>query len=187
MAKDFSREYGTALYQLAVEEKTSKEIFDDFQRVSEVFSQNPEFGRLLSNPRLSARERAVTVGKVFDGKINRSLLNALKILAEKRRCDTVSKCCEVYKRLYCEDNGILPVTATSAVALSDAQKKRLTERLKENTGSDILLSCKVDPRCIGGIRLEYGGKRYDASVRGRLSDLARQIKNSDQLYTENNL
>ena len=179
MAKDFSREYGTALYQLVVEEKASKQIFDDFQRVSEVFQVNPEFGRLLSNPRLSASERADTVGKVFDGKINRHLLNALKILAEKRRCDTVTKCCEVYKRLYCEDNGILPVTATSAVGLSEAQKERLSKRLREKTGSKILLTCKVDPRCIGGIRLEYGGKRYDASVRGRLTDLARSIKNSD--------
>ena len=179
MAKDFSREYGTALYQLAVEENASKEIFNDFQLVSRVFTDNPEFGRLLSNPRLSARERAETVGSVFDGKINRNLLNALKILAEKRRCDTVNKCCEVYKKLYCEDNNILPVVATSAVELSDAQKKRLIDKLRASTKSDILLSCRVDPACIGGIRLEYGGKRYDASVRGRLSDLERSIKNSD--------
>lgn len=179
MAKDFSREYGTALYQLAVEEKVSKEIFDDFQLVSEVFKTNPEFGRLLSNPRLSASERADTVGKVFEGKINHDLLNALKILAEKRRCDTVEKCCEVYKRLYCENNGILPVTATTAVGLSDAQKAKLSQKLRAKTGSEILLTCKVDPTCIGGIRLEYGGKRYDASVRGRLTDLQRSIRNTD--------
>lgn len=179
MAKDFSLEFGTALYQLAVEEKVSKEIFDDFQMVSKVFADNPEFRRLLSNPRLSARERAETVGSVFNGKINRNFLNFLKILSEKRRCDTVTKCYEVYKRLYCEDNNILPVTATSAVELSEAQKKRLVEKLRASTKSDILLSCKIDPACIGGIRLEYGGKRYDASVRGRLTDLERNIKNSD--------
>ena len=179
MSKDFSREYGTALYQLAVEEKSAKEIFDDFQLVSDVFKTNPEFSRLLSNPRLSANERAETVGKVFGGRINHDLLNALKILAEKRRCDSVTKCCEVYKRLYCEDNGILPVIATAAVELSDSQKAKLTEKLKSKTGSEILLECRVDPRCIGGIRLEYGGMRYDASVRGRLTDLARSIKNSD--------
>lgn len=179
MVKDFSREYGTAVYQLAVEENCSKEVFDDFQKVAEVFGQNPEFIRLLSNPRLSAAERAETVGKVFGGRINKTLLNTLKILAEKRRCDAVGKCCEVYKRLYCEDNNILPVTAVSAVGLSEAQKERLSEKLRKKTSSEILLSCKVDPSCIGGIRLEYGGKRYDASVRGKLSDLGRAIKNSD--------
>lgn len=177
--KDFSREYGSALYALAVEEKSSKRIFEDFSEVNRAFSESPDFTRLLSNPRLSAEERAKTVGTVFEGRIDRNLLNFLKILAEKRRCNTVGKCLEVYKRLYCEDNGILPVTATSAVELSDAQKKRLTEKLSTKTGSEILLSCKVDPSCVGGIRLEYGGMRYDASVRGRLSALERSIKNSD--------
>lgn len=179
MAKDFSLEYGTALYSLAVEEKCSQRIFEDFSSVSEVMDKNPELLRLLANPRLGASERADVIGKVFEGKIEKNLLNALKLLAEKRRCGCISKCCEVYKRLYCEDNGILPVKAFSAVELSDAQKARLIEKLRKQTGMEILLNCKVDPSCIGGIRLEYGGKRYDASVRGRLEGLSRSIKSSE--------
>lgn len=179
MAKDFSREYAEALYQLALEEKVSKEIFNDFQYVSKVLQNNGDFVRLLSNPRLGASERAETVGKVFGGRVNGYLLNTLKILAEKRRIDCVGKCCEVYKRLYCEDNNILSVVATSAVELSAEQRKRLCEKLKKQTGSEILLNCKVDKTCIGGVRLEYGGKRYDASVRGRLVGLEHAIRNSD--------
>lgn len=179
MAKDFSREYGTAIYQLAVEEHRSKEIFDDFSEVSDIFKRNPDFVRMLSNPRLSASERANSIDGVFGGKIDKNLLNALKILAEKRRLSSVEKCCEVYKSLYCEDNNILPVVAVSAVELTDAQKERLIEKLKKRTGGEVLLDCRVDPSCIGGVRLEYGGKRYDASVRGRLADLGRAIRNSD--------
>lgn len=179
MAKDFSREYAAALYQLAAEEGCSKEIFDDLQLCTRVFEDNREFSRLLSNPRLGAAERAGTVGEVFGGKINNYLLNALKILAEKRRIDSLPKCCEVYKLLYCEDNNILAVTATSAIALSDEQKARICEKLKNKTGSEILLTCRIDPSTIGGVRLEYGGKRYDASVRGRLAGLERAIRDSE--------
>lgn len=179
MAKDFSHEYGAAIYTLASEERNAEAVFNDFRDVSAAFERNPEFVRLLSNPRLSASERAETVGSVFEGKIDKNLLNALKILAEKRRCGSVCKCFEVYKKLYCEEAGILPVTATSAVDLSEDQKRRLIEKLKAKTGKEILLTCKTDPACVGGIRLEYGGKRYDASVRGRLAALGRSIKNSD--------
>lgn len=179
MNKDFSREYAVALYQLAVEEGSSERVFNDLGEAAKVFGENPEFLRLISNPRLSARERAETVGKVFGGQAEPILLNTVKILAEKRRCDCVPKIYEVYRRLYCEDNGILPVTATSAVELSESQREKLTEKLSRKTGKKILLTLKVDPGCIGGIRLEYDGKRYDASVRGRLSELERSIKNSD--------
>ena len=48
--------------------------------------------RLLSNPRLSRAERADVVENIFGGRINRYLLNALKILAEKRHCGMVDKC-----------------------------------------------------------------------------------------------
>ena len=59
--------------------------------------------------------------------------------------------------------------------MSQSQKKRLIDTLAKNTGSSILLSCKVDKSCIGGIRLEYGGKRYDASVRQKLESLKRSL------------
>ena len=179
MKNDYSREFGTALYALAVEEGVSERVFGEFGDIKAVFADNPGFVRLLSNPRLSAAERAETVGKVFDGKIDGSLLNALKLLAEKRRCDCVPKCYEVYKRLYCDDHNIVPVTAVSAVKLSEAQRARLVEKLEKSTGSKILPDERTDSSIIGGMRLEYGGKRYDASVSGRLRALERQIKNSD--------
>ncbi len=179
MAKDFSREYATALYSLAVEEKCSERIFHELEDVSRIFEQNPEFSRLLMNPRLGATERAAAIGDVFGGKVDKNLLNALKLLAEKRRCDCVPKCYEVYKRLWCEDNGVLPVKAVSAVKLSDEQLERLSRKLEAQTGKKVLVECRVDPACIGGIRLEYGGKRFDASVRGRLEGLSRAIKSAD--------
>ena len=175
MTKDFSREYGTALYGLSVEENTSERVFNEIREVCGIYLRSPDFVRLLSNPRLSASERAETVDSVFGGKIDGNLLNFLKILAEKRRSDILPKCFEVYKKLYCSDNGLLPVTAFSAVDLSENQKNRLEEKLKAKTGREILLTCKTDPSCIGGLRLEYDGKRYDASVRGRLGGLLKEI------------
>ena len=179
MAKDFSRAYGTALYALAVEEKCADKVFEDFAGVNRIMESSPEFLRLLSNPRLGESERAGVIENVFGGKTEKILLNALKLLAEKRRCGCVPKCFEVYKRLYCEDNGILPVKAYAAVELSDAQKSRLVEKLEKKTGKRILLDTKTDPGYIGGIMLEYGGKRYDASVKGRLENLSRAIRSSE--------
>ena len=175
MINDYANEYGTALYKLACEEGIQQEIFGDMSAVTKAFEDNPGLVRLLSNPRLSAQERAQTVEDIFGGRANRYPVNMLKILAEKRICHIIPKCRAEYERLYCEANGILAVTATSAVELSEAQKQRLTAKLSDKTGRKILLTCKVDKACLGGIRLEYGGKRFDASVKNKLEAMKKSL------------
>lgn len=176
MMNNYSCEYGLAMFKLAKESGREKEIFDDFSAVRDIFSDNPELQRLLSNPRLTASEREDVLENIFGGKVEPYLLNMLKILAKKRRCDMVDGCWREYRRLYCEANNILPVTASSAVELTQAQKDRLCRTIEQKTGSKVILECRIDPGCIGGVRIEYGNKRFDTSVKQRLSSLKRSLK-----------
>ena len=66
-----------------------------------------------------------------------------------------SDCCKVYRDQYNEDNGILPVVAVTAVPLNEGQVVRLTEKLSRVTGKTIALANRVDPSCLGGVRLEF--------------------------------
>ena len=70
--------------------------------------------------------------------------------------------------LFNEDNGILPVKAVTAVPLTAEQTKKLCDKLQKNTGKTIELINVVDPACIGGVRLDYDGKRMDDTVQHRL-------------------
>ena len=99
----------------------------------------------------------------------------LKILASKRLLGGIGGCWLEYRRLYCERKNILPVTVTSASPLSEEQISRIVESLSKKTGSQILMSFKLDESCLGGFILEYGGKRYDATVRNRLNAFKRSI------------
>ena len=56
----------------------------------------------------------------------------------------------------------------TAVALSDDQSRRLTEKLGNLTGKTIELTNRVDPACMGGVRLNYDGKQLDDTVAHRL-------------------
>lgn len=175
MRSSSAGEYGLALFKLAKEMGAGSEIFNDFTAVKSCFEADSDFERLLGNPRLTQEERTQVLDNIFGGKINVYLLNMLKILASKRLLGIVDGCWLEYRRLYCQDNNILPVKVTSAQELSEGQKKKIEESLAEKTGSRILLSCAVDESLIGGLILEYGGKRYDATVRNRLTGLKKSI------------
>ena len=64
------------------------------------------------------------------------------------------------------------------MALSEEQVRRLTEKLAGITGKHIDLQCRIDPAVLGGIRLDYSGKRLDDTVSHRLDALKNLLKNT---------
>ena len=170
--------YGEALYALAREENLSKTILEEMKALSDAFSQEPEFIRLMSAPNLSKDERCAILDSSFRGKVQPYLLNFMKILTEKGYMRHFCGCFDAYRELYNEDNGILPVKAVTAVPLTSAQSEKLTAKLERITGKTIELHNRVDPECLGGVRLDYDGKRVDGTVANRLDAVRGLLKNT---------
>ncbi len=172
--------YGDALYELAKEEGLTESVGQQLRLLQDSFRQEPEFIRLLSAPNLTKAERCQILDDSFRGKVEPYLLNFMKILTEKGYMRHFSDCADTYTERYNLDNGILSVTAMTAVPMNDDQKARLTEKLGRITGKKIALLNRVDPRVLGGIRLDYDGRRLDDTVSHRL-DSIRDLLNKDVL------
>ena len=170
--------YGEALYDLAGSEGLSEVILKELTVLSQSFATEPDFIRLLGTPSISKQERCQILDDSFRGKVHPYVLNFLKILTEKGYMRHFGDCCEAYRALYNRDNGILPVNAITAVALSDSQRKRLSEKLAAITGKKIELNNRIDPNCLGGIRLDYDGNRLDDTVEHRLNAIRSVLKNT---------
>ena len=170
--------YGEALYTLAREENLSKTILDQLKVLDQSFRQEPAYLQLLAAPNLPKAERCRILDDSFRGQIEPYILNFLKILTEKGYVRHFSACYEAYRSLYNQDNGILPVTAVSAVPLNDSQMAALTEKLNRITGKHVELENKLDPAVLGGMRLDYDGKRVDDTVSNRLDAVRNMLKNT---------
>jgi len=175
---DVASVYGNALYTLAREDGLSASILDELTALDQSFQQESGFVRLLSTPALSKEERCKILDDSFRGKVQPYVLNFLKILTEKGYMRHFSDCCKTYRDQYNEDNGILPVVAITAVSLSAEQSVRLTEKLSRVTGKTIALANRVDPSCLGGVRLEFDGKQLDDTVAHRLDAIGRMLKST---------
>lgn len=120
--------YGEALYLLAKEEDRSKTILEQLKVLDESFSQEPDFLRLLSSPNLPKAERCKILDDSFRGKIDPYLLNFMKILTEKGYIRHFSDCRKGYTLHYNQDNGILSVTAVTALPFLSMRRKLVTLR-----------------------------------------------------------
>ena len=170
--------YGEALYSLACEEGISETILQQLKTLNDCFAAEPDFIRLLGAPNLPKAERCRILDLSFRDKVAPYLLNFLKILTEKGYMRYFPDCVKAYGELYNQDNGILPVTAVTAVAMSDQQKAKLSEKLRAITGKHIELVNRIDPTCLGGVRLDYDGKRVDDTVSHRLDAVRRMLSNT---------
>ena len=170
--------YGQALYGLAKDDGISDVILQQLTVLDQSFREEPQFLRLLSAPNLAVQERCGIIDQCFRGKVHQYVLNFLKLLTEKGVIKSFSACFNSYVEQYNEDHNILPVTAVTAVALSEEQTKRLTDKLSAITGKYIAINNRIDPECLGGVRLDYDGKRIDGSVANRLESVRNLLKNT---------
>ena len=170
--------YGEALYELAKEENLSADIGAQLKVLKASFQQEADFLKLLSTPSLTKAERCQILDDSFRGQVHSYLLNFMKILTEKSYMRYFSDCANAYMNRYNQDNGILPVTAVTAVALSAEQTDKLTAKLNHITGKHVELINRIDPSCLGGVRLDYDGQRLDDTVSHRMATIQDMLKNT---------
>ncbi len=170
--------YGQGLYALAKEEALEEAVLQELQLLSEAFSAEPAFLKLLSSANLSKQERLGILDESFRGKVHGYVLNFLRLLTEKGYISQFDRCYKAYRLQYNEDKGILQVRAVSAVPLTEVQTKKLTEKLTAITGKTIDLVSKVDPSVLGGMRLSYSGIQVDGTVQSRLQAMEKSLKNT---------
>ncbi len=162
-------EYAQALFSLAQDEGLSERILGELGVVEKTLDEEPGLTRILAAPNLPKEERCAILDKCYgEAKTHPYVLNFMKLMTEKGYARHIAACCKAYRDLYNEANGILEVRAVTAVSLTGEQAERLQTKLEKMTGKRVQLTNRVDEGVLGGVRLDYDGKRVDDTVRHRL-------------------
>jgi F-type H+-transporting ATPase subunit delta len=102
-------------------------------------------------------------------------VNFAKLLIENHRMPVIFRIRKEYERLWDEENRVLPVEITSAIALDTATTENLGRTIGERAGRKIQLAAHVNPDILGGIVVRVGNSILDASIRNRLEQLRRHV------------
>ena len=160
--------YAEALFMLAREENLTDEFYDGLKLVEEVFKENTEYIRFLSNPSIPKSERITALKVVFDGKVHVHILSFLQLICEKTQAAYFFDCVDEYYRLYEFAKGTVEAKVKSAIELTKEQKDALVASLEKRTGKSVTLNCVVDSTLLGGIAVEIDGQLLDGSVKQNL-------------------
>ena len=147
-----------------------EELGDFVAAVEEV----PELRELLRNPQVDPRARAAALQDVL-GDADELLRNFLRLLSEKGRTGQIEEFHRELERLAAAEERRLEVELTTAVELPPDEERRILQQIERASGRKVEATRKVDPSLIGGVVLQAGSLRVDASVRGKLERLRHEL------------
>jgi F-type H+-transporting ATPase subunit delta len=174
VASGTGRRYARAIFELAQEGDQVEAWARRLTAVRAVLT-DPQVRRVLANPTIPTAKRVELVEALADRAMGKEGLNLAKLLVASRRVAAIDGIVEEYERLADAAAGRVRATATTAVDLSDSDRRRVGRELSERLGKEVRLEVRVDPAILGGLVLQFGDRVIDASVAARLQRLRRRL------------
>jgi F-type H+-transporting ATPase subunit delta len=168
------RIYARALFEAAQDEQRIDAVDRDLGGFAAVLEETPELRSFLANPQLDPSAKADLLVQLAEG-ADPLVTNALRLLAEKGRAQEIPQVYEEFRSFVDRAQGRVAVELTTAHELSDSEACAIVEKIEKASGRTVEATRKVDPALIGGMILQAGSLRVDASVRGRLQRLRREL------------
>lgn len=168
------RTYARALFQAAREAGRLPAVREQLGDFVSSLGEVPELGALLVNPKIDARLKRSALEGLLAGS-DEIVRNFLLLLVEKHRAGEVEEIAREFERLAASEEGRLDVELTTAYELSDEETRTILAQIEKSSGRHVDATRRVDPALVGGIVLQVGSLRLDASVRGRLTRLRQDL------------
>jgi len=166
----YAKEYATAYFDVLLERKIVEESLDELSLVAEAIEGDQAFKQLFEHPKLTQEEKKQVIDQVF-GKMSLALKHFLYVLIDNHRLQDIQMIYLAFCDIYKDYHKLLDVQAVTAEPLSNAQKKQLEEKLSIKYRKKINIINEVDPKVIGGIRLNINNEVLDHSVSRHLQNL----------------
>jgi F-type H+-transporting ATPase subunit delta len=172
--EEIAQVYARSIFEVAQEHGTLDVVRGQLGQFADALDGNRELTTFFFSPYFSTPEKQDGLDRMLQD-ADPALVNLLKVLIENHRMPVIFRIRRELDRLWEEENRLLPVQITSAVALDEATVERVGREIGEQTGRHVQLTTDVDPDVLGGIVLRVGNQILDASIRNRLDQLRRQV------------
>jgi len=150
------------------------EALSDFARA---ITDTPELRTVLRNPQLEPSAKGRILADLA-GDEDELFRNFLQLIAEKGRAGEIEAIAGEFERLIAREERRLTVELVTARELTDAEAGEIIGQIEQAAGRKVEATRSVDPDLLGGFVLQAGSYRADASVRGRLERLRRELVRS---------
>jgi F-type H+-transporting ATPase subunit delta len=174
--KSASLQYANALADIALAQGAAEPVVKQLTGFAAVYAESAELQTVLASPAVPIESKHNVIEKIA-ARLGASKIvrNFLFVVADHQRTHILPEIVETFLEVVRQRQGVAEAEVSSAVELSAAQKKNLTQTLTKLTGKKIETKYSLDPALLGGAVVRIGDTVYDGSVRSRLNELRARL------------
>lgn len=173
MATAAARRYARAVFELAQQEGEIDRWAQRLARIRELF-RDPAVSDVLSNPTIPTEQREALIA-MAPHLVDQEATNLARLLVESGRVRNAAEIEAEFSAMADEAAGRVRATVTTAIELDAHDRDRIARELTKRLSKDVRLSVVVDPKILGGLKLQFGDRVIDATVATRLDQLRRRL------------
>ena len=170
-----ARPYAEAVFRLA-KENGKLTAWSEQLSMLQLVAADTDMRRLANDPEVSSEQLSSLFLSVCGSKLDHDTGNFISLLIDNGRLNALPEIVEQFEALKAQQGGVLEAKVASAFAMNDEQIAALAARLEAKFHSKLSLTVEVDAALIGGIVVSVGDEVYDASVQGKLQNMAYALK-----------
>ena len=153
------------------------EVGEELDMFRSALDASADLRLLVSSPAFSRREQGDAIGAVLKKmQIGGITANFAGLLVKNGRLDHFAAIIRGYHDLLGAHRGEITAEVTSAQKLSAAQISDLRASLKAVSGRKTRIIQHIDESLLGGLVVKLGSRMYDSSLRTKLFNLQRLMK-----------
>lgn len=157
---------GNSLY-----EEIMNDTLHQLKLAEDFYKSSHDFYNFINNPTVSLEEKLGLVDNAFLGKVSANVLKMLKTLVKKGEFHRISDIKQEFGVVYERHSRVIKVTVISSKELTQSQYNKIATKISEATDSKVRIVKTIDKTLIGGVIIEYDGKRLDGSLKAKLDKL----------------
>lgn len=170
-----SKNYATALMDVASEDNSYEKFETQLGQIYDVLNSSKDLQIVMTNSSISTEKKIQILSEIFDGKIEKKLINFLKILVVKNRFNEFAAIKKSFSDMVQKLSNKKTVEITSPIKLNFENKTNVLFKLEHKFNCEILPVWKVDKSLIAGLTFKYDDCVIDTSLRAKLENLSKNI------------
>ncbi|MCC5035568.1 F0F1 ATP synthase subunit delta [Streptomyces sp. WAC 00631] len=151
------------------------DVEDELFRFGRIVASSPELRAALAERGTEAPAKAELLRRLLGGRANPVTERLVTRLVTRPRGRSLDGGLDALSKLAADRRDRLVAVVTSAVPLSDEQKRRLGDGLARLYGRQMHLNLDVDPGVLGGIQVRIGDEVINGTIADRLDEVSRRM------------